>query len=79
MGGVLGVGQGSEQAPRFLKLTYAPPGARGKPLAFVGKGVVFDSGGLSLKTSGGHGDDEDRHVGRRGGDRGDVHAGRRSA
>ena len=53
MGGVLGVGQGSEQAPRFLKMTYAPSGARGKPLAFVGKGVVFDSGGLSLKTSGG--------------------------
>lgn len=53
MGGVLGVGQGSDQAPRFLKMTYAPSGARGKPLAFVGKGVVFDSGGLSLKTSGG--------------------------
>jgi leucyl aminopeptidase len=53
MGGVLGVGQGSEQAPRFLKMTYAPSGARGKPLAFVGKGVVFDSGGLSIKTSSG--------------------------
>jgi leucyl aminopeptidase len=53
MGGVLGVGQGSQQSPRFLKMTYAPAGARGKPLAFVGKGVVFDSGGLSLKTAGG--------------------------
>jgi leucyl aminopeptidase len=53
MGGVLGVGQGSSQAPRFLKLTYAPNGTRGKPLAFVGKGVVFDSGGLSLKPAGG--------------------------
>jgi leucyl aminopeptidase len=53
MGGVLGVGQGSEQAPRFLKMTYAPSGARGRPLALVGKGVVFDSGGLSLKTAGG--------------------------
>ena len=53
MGGVLGVGQGSTQTPRFLKMTYAPSGARGKPLAFVGKGVVFDSGGLSLKTAGG--------------------------
>ncbi len=52
-GGVLGVGQGSEQAPRFLKMTYAPRGARGKPLALVGKGVVFDSGGLSLKTASG--------------------------
>jgi leucyl aminopeptidase len=53
LGGVLGVGQGSEQGPRFLKLTYSPAGARGKPLAFVGKGVVFDSGGLSLKTGSG--------------------------
>ena len=79
MGGVLGVGQGSEQSPRFLKMTYAPRGARGKPLALVGKGVVFDSGGLSLKTARRHGDDEDRHVGRRGGDRGDVGAARRSA
>jgi leucyl aminopeptidase len=50
LGGLLGVGQGSLQTPRFLKLAYTPAGARGKPLAFVGKGVVFDSGGLSLKT-----------------------------
>jgi len=53
LGGVLGVGQGSTQTPRFLKLTYKPAGARGKTLAFVGKGVVFDSGGLSLKTGAG--------------------------
>ncbi len=53
LGGVLGVGQGSTQTPRFLKLTYKPAGARGKALAFVGKGVVFDSGGLSLKTNAG--------------------------
>ncbi len=53
LGGVIGVGQGSEQTPRFLKITYAPAGATGKPLALVGKGVVFDSGGLSLKTAGG--------------------------
>ena len=65
LGGVLGVGQGSTQTPRFLKLTYKPAGARGKPLAFVGKGVVFDSGGLSLKTGARHGDHEERHVGRR--------------
>ena len=57
------------QPPRFLKLTYTPAGARGKALALVGKGVVFDSGGLSLKTGARHGDDEERHVGRRGGDR----------
>jgi leucyl aminopeptidase len=53
LGGVMGVGQGSMQTPRFLKLTYAPSGARGRPLAFVGKGVVFDSGGLSLKPGSG--------------------------
>jgi leucyl aminopeptidase len=52
LGGVLGVGQGSTNAPRFVTLTYAPPGAR-RTLALVGKGVVFDSGGLSLKTSSG--------------------------
>jgi leucyl aminopeptidase len=53
LGGVLGVGQGSTQTPRFLKLSYSPVGSRGKPLALVGKGVVFDSGGLSLKTGAG--------------------------
>jgi len=52
MGGVLGVGNGSERPPRFVRLEYAPPGARAT-LALVGKGVVFDSGGLSLKTAGG--------------------------
>ena len=52
MGGVIGVGQGSERPPRFLKLTYAPRGAKGA-LALVGKGVVFDSGGLSIKTANG--------------------------
>jgi leucyl aminopeptidase len=52
MGGVLGVGKGSDRPPRFLRLEYAPAGARGT-LALVGKGVVFDSGGLSIKTAGG--------------------------
>jgi leucyl aminopeptidase len=52
MGGVLGVGNGSERPPRFLRLEYAPARPRGT-LALVGKGVVFDSGGLSLKTAGG--------------------------
>jgi leucyl aminopeptidase len=49
---VLGVGEGSERPPRFVRLEYAPRGARAT-LALVGKGVVFDSGGLSLKTAGG--------------------------
>jgi leucyl aminopeptidase len=53
MGGVLGVGQGSERPPRFLKLAYEPRGRATGRLALVGKGVVFDSGGLSLKTAGG--------------------------
>jgi len=52
LGGVLGVGQGSHQPPRLVKLTYTPKAARGT-VALVGKGVVFDSGGLSLKTSSG--------------------------
>jgi leucyl aminopeptidase len=52
LGGVLGVGQGSNQTPRLVKMTYSPPGAKGK-VALVGKGVVFDSGGLSLKTASG--------------------------
>jgi leucyl aminopeptidase len=52
LGGVLGVGKGSQRPPRFVRLAYEPKGARAT-LAFVGKGVVFDSGGLSLKTAGG--------------------------
>lgn len=49
MVGVIAVGQGSENRPRFVRLSYKAPGAK-KTLAFVGKGVVFDSGGLSIKT-----------------------------
>jgi leucyl aminopeptidase len=47
-GGILGVGIGSDAPPRLVKLTYDPPGATGH-LALVGKGITFDSGGLSLK------------------------------
>jgi leucyl aminopeptidase len=53
MGGVLGVGNGSERPPRFLRLEYAPATRPRGTLALVGKGVVFDSGGLSLKTAAG--------------------------
>ncbi|MDQ6852787.1 MAG: leucyl aminopeptidase [Actinomycetota bacterium] len=52
LGGVLGVGQGSANPPRLVKATYSPPGAKGF-VALVGKGVVFDSGGLSIKSSSG--------------------------
>jgi leucyl aminopeptidase len=51
-GGILGVGQGSTNPPRLIRISYAPK----KPvthLAFVGKGITFDSGGLSLKTASG--------------------------
>lgn len=47
-GGILGVGQGSDSPPRLVKLTYNPPKAT-KHLALVGKGITFDSGGLSIK------------------------------
>ncbi len=47
-GGILGVGQGSTRGPRLVKLSYSPATAR-QHLAFVGKGITFDSGGLSLK------------------------------
>ncbi|MGQ0832699.1 MAG: leucyl aminopeptidase [Microthrixaceae bacterium] len=52
LGGLLGVNRGSTQAPRFLHLRYEPPAARAT-VALVGKGITFDSGGLSLKPSDG--------------------------
>ena len=53
LGGVAGVGQGSARPPRFLKISYEPTRRAGGHLALVGKGVVFDSGGLSLKPPAG--------------------------
>jgi leucyl aminopeptidase len=47
-GGILGVGQGSVHPPRLVRLEYAPPEAS-TVLVFAGKGITFDSGGLSLK------------------------------
>lgn len=47
-GGILGVGQGSAHPPRLVRLEYAPPQAP-KVLVLAGKGITFDSGGLSLK------------------------------
>ncbi len=50
MGGMIGVGQGSVRPPAMLKIHYR--GRRPKArLTFVGKGIVFDSGGLSLKSA----------------------------
>lgn len=48
LGGVAGVGQGAEHAPRLVQLRYEPSNPRAT-VALVGKGVTFDSGGLSLK------------------------------
>jgi len=47
-GGLIGVGQGSQRPPRLVRLSYTHPGAT-RTVAFVGKGITFDSGGLSLK------------------------------
>jgi leucyl aminopeptidase len=47
-GGIIGVGQGSANPPRLVQLSYAPRGAVSH-LALVGKGITFDSGGLTLK------------------------------
>ena len=51
-GGMLGVNRGSTEPPRMVRLTYTPKNPTGH-LALVGKGVMFDSGGLSLKPSDG--------------------------
>ncbi|MGW7379401.1 leucyl aminopeptidase [Streptomyces sp. NPDC054794] len=50
-GGILGVGGGSAAAPRLVKLSYTNSKAK-KHLAFVGKGITYDSGGISLKPAG---------------------------
>ncbi|MCC9308714.1 leucyl aminopeptidase [Kitasatospora sp. RB6PN24] len=50
-GGILGVGNGSTNPPRLVKVAYTHPKATGT-LAFVGKGITYDSGGISLKPAG---------------------------
>ncbi|MBC9712336.1 leucyl aminopeptidase [Streptomyces sp. TRM66268-LWL] len=50
-GGILGVGAGSQSPPRLVKLSYSHAKAK-KHLAFVGKGITYDSGGISLKPAG---------------------------
>ncbi|WP_394434801.1 leucyl aminopeptidase [Streptomyces sp. SGAir0957] len=50
-GGILGVGAGSASGPRLVKLSYTSSKAD-KHLAFVGKGITYDSGGISLKPAG---------------------------
>lgn len=54
MGGITAVGQGSHRPPRFVHMTWTPAGGKATAkVAVVGKGVTFDSGGLSLKPSNG--------------------------
>jgi leucyl aminopeptidase len=53
MGGLFGVSQGSDQDPRFIILEYKGAPASKKPIAFVGKGLTFDCGGISIKPSAG--------------------------
>jgi leucyl aminopeptidase len=50
LGGLLGVNRGSEEEPRFVKLAWEPERPRAT-VALVGKGITFDSGGLSLKST----------------------------
>ncbi|CAL9396527.1 leucyl aminopeptidase [Streptomyces sp. enrichment culture] len=50
-GGILGVGAGSDNPPRLVRLAYTHPDAT-KTLALIGKGITYDSGGISLKPAG---------------------------
>jgi leucyl aminopeptidase len=49
-GGIVGVGQGADHPPRLVELRYRPRGASDR-VVLVGKGITFDSGGLSLKPA----------------------------
>ncbi len=49
MGGIVGVGKGSRFPPVLIEMVYRPSGKPKKKIALIGKGITFDSGGLSLK------------------------------
>ena len=52
LGGLAGVAQGSDEPPRLIRLEHTPAGATERArIALVGKGITFDSGGLSIKTA----------------------------
>ncbi len=51
MGALLGVAQGSTEPPVFIEMTYRPQRPARRRVALVGKGITFDSGGLSLKNA----------------------------
>ncbi len=52
-GALLGVAQGSVNEPRMVVMRWDGAGGTGKPVAFIGKGVTFDTGGISIKPAGG--------------------------
>ena len=56
MGALLGVAQGSHQAPKFIVLEYEGDSSSERTLGLVGKGITFDSGGISIKPSEGMAD-----------------------
>jgi leucyl aminopeptidase len=51
MGALLGVGQGSERESQLVTMQWNGADSKQKPVAFVGKGVTFDTGGISIKPS----------------------------
>jgi leucyl aminopeptidase len=51
MGALLGVARGSAEPPVFIVIKYLPAGHDERPVALIGKGITFDSGGISLKPS----------------------------
>jgi leucyl aminopeptidase len=54
MGGILGVGKGSSEESQFIQLEYKPKKTKGiKKIALVGKGLTFDTGGISIKPAAG--------------------------
>ena len=52
-GAIVAVGQGSEHLPRLVRMTYTPSGESKATVALIGKGITFDTGGMSLKTGAG--------------------------
>ena len=49
MGGLLGVGKGAKDTPRFIVVEYWGTSKKNAPIVFVGKGITFDTGGLQIK------------------------------
>jgi Leucyl aminopeptidase len=63
MGALLGVARGSNEPPKLITLTYKGDGSSEKALGFIGKGITFDSGGISIKPSEGMGEMKDDMAG----------------